>query len=129
MTVEKTTNYGTINVSEEAIASLVGSLITECYGVVGMASKQVLRDGWTELLKKENYSRGVVVRKSDDGLELICTSLSASVSEFPKLSRKRRRRSNTCLKNPLICRLPLSTYSCRVSALSSNIKELSHGKD
>ena len=55
MTVEKTTNYGTINVSEEAIASLVGSLITECYGVVGMASKQVLRDGWTELLKKENY--------------------------------------------------------------------------
>ena len=58
MTVEKTTNYGIISVSEDAIASLAGGVITECYGVVGMASKQVLRDGWAELLKKENYARG-----------------------------------------------------------------------
>ena len=40
MTVEKTTNYGNISVSEDAIASLAGGVITECYGVVGMASKK-----------------------------------------------------------------------------------------
>ena len=37
MTVEKKTNYGNISVSEEALASLAGGIITECYGVVGMA--------------------------------------------------------------------------------------------
>ena len=36
MTVEKKTNYGNISVSEEALASLAGGIITECYGVVGM---------------------------------------------------------------------------------------------
>ena len=39
MSVERKTNYGSISVSEEAIASLAGGVITECYGVVGMASK------------------------------------------------------------------------------------------
>jgi uncharacterized alkaline shock family protein YloU len=92
MTVEKTTNYGTINVSEEAIASLAGSLITECYGVVGMASKQVLRDGWTELLKKENYSRGVVVRKDEAGLEIdlyIIVSFGVRISEVVQEAQKK----------------------------------------
>lgn len=68
MSIEKSTNYGSISVSEVAIASLAGEVITECYGVVGMASKQVLRDGWTELLKKENFARGVVVKQGDKGL-------------------------------------------------------------
>ena len=92
MTVEKTTNYGTINVSEEAVASLAGSLITECYGVVGMASKQVLRDGWTELLKKENYSRGVVVRKGENGLEIdlyIIVSFGVKISEVVQEAQKK----------------------------------------
>ena len=92
MTVEKTTNYGTINVSEEAVANLAGSLITECYGVVGMASKQVLRDGWTELLKKENYSRGVVVRKGENGLEIdlyIIVSFGVRISEVVQEAQKK----------------------------------------
>ena len=55
MTVERKTNYGNINVSEEAVASLAGGVITECYGVVGMASRKLVRDGWAELLGKENY--------------------------------------------------------------------------
>lgn len=68
MSIEKNTNYGNISVSEEAVASLVGGVITECYGVVGMSSKQVLRDGWAELLKKDNFARGVVVTQGDNGL-------------------------------------------------------------
>ena len=70
MTVEKKTNYGNISVSEEALASLAGGVITECYGVVGMASKKVLRDGWSEILKKDNYAKGVVVRTTDKGIEI-----------------------------------------------------------
>ena len=70
MAIETKTNYGNISITSDAIASLAGGIITECYGVVGMASKQVLKDGWAELLKKENYARGVVVTQDETGLVL-----------------------------------------------------------
>jgi uncharacterized alkaline shock family protein YloU len=70
MSIERSTQLGNINISHEAIASLAGGVVTECYGVVGMASQKVLKDGIAELLKKENYSKGVLVRESNQGLEL-----------------------------------------------------------
>lgn len=92
MAIEKKTNYGNISVSEEAIASLVGGIITECYGVVGMSSKQVLKDGWSELLKKENYSRGVVVHNTEDGLVIdlyIIVSFGVKISEAVREAQKK----------------------------------------
>jgi len=92
MAVEKTTNYGSISISEDAIATLVGGVITECYGVVGMASKQVLRDGWAELLKKENYTRGVVVRMKDGALEIdlyIIVGFGVRISEVIAEAQKK----------------------------------------
>ncbi|MBB5182928.1 Asp23/Gls24 family envelope stress response protein [Catenisphaera adipataccumulans] len=70
MPINKSTEYGTISISLDAIASLAGGTITECYGVIGMASQKMVRDGWAELLKRENYSKGVVVRQQDDGIIL-----------------------------------------------------------
>ncbi len=69
MSVTKNTQYGSINISIDAIATLAGGLVSECYGVVGMAS-QIVKDGIAELLKKENYARGVKVRENDGQLEL-----------------------------------------------------------
>jgi uncharacterized alkaline shock family protein YloU len=92
MTYEKETNYGMISVSEDAIASLAGQVITECYGVVGMSSKQVLRDGWSELLNKENYKRGVVVHNTDAGLVIdlyIIVSFGVKISEAVKEAQKK----------------------------------------
>ena len=70
MSISKSTQFGNINISIEAIASLAGGVVSECYGVVGMASQKVLKDGLAELLKKENYSKGVVVRQNEGKLEL-----------------------------------------------------------
>jgi uncharacterized alkaline shock family protein YloU len=92
MTVEKKTNYGNISVSEEALASLAGGVITECYGVVGMASKKVLRDGWSEILKKDNYAKGVVVRTTDKGIEIdlyIIVSFGVKISEVVQEAQKK----------------------------------------
>ena len=92
MTVEKKTNYGSISVSEEAVASLAGGVITECYGVVGMSSKQVLRDGWAELLKKDNYAKGVVVHDSSNGLSIdlyIIVSFGVKISEVVQEAQKK----------------------------------------
>lgn len=70
MPIYKSTEYGNIQISLDAIASLAGGTITECYGVVGMASQKLLKDGLAELLKLENYSRGIVVRQNEEGLVL-----------------------------------------------------------
>lgn len=70
MSISKSTQYGNINISIDAIASLAGGVVTECYGVVGMASQKFVKDGIAELLKKENYTKGVVVRQKDKALEL-----------------------------------------------------------
>lgn len=84
MAIEKTNEFGKINVSNEAIAMLAGGVVTECYGVVGMASQQAFKDGLAELLKGENYSKGVIVRKGDNGFDLdlyIIVSYNVKISE------------------------------------------------
>ncbi len=92
MTVDKKTKYGPISVTEDAVASLAGGVITECYGVVGMASRKLFRDGWAEALKRENYSRGVVVKRRKEGLEIdlyIIVSFGVKISEVVNEARKK----------------------------------------
>ena len=50
MAITKNTQYGNINIAIEAIASLAGGVVSECYGVVGMASQKIFKDGLAELL-------------------------------------------------------------------------------
>lgn len=67
MSIDKVNDIGKITVSNEAIATLAGGVVTESYGVVGMASQQVFKDGLAELLKGENFAKGVVVKKANNG--------------------------------------------------------------
>lgn len=87
MSISKNTQYGTINITIDAIASLAGGVVSECYGVVGMASQKFVKDGIAELLKKENYSKGVVVKQKDNELQLdlyIIVSHGVKISEVVK---------------------------------------------
>ena len=68
MNIDKKTEYGTINITLDAVAAVAGNAATECYGVVGMSSRRSITDEIYELLKKENYSKGVYVRKNAKGL-------------------------------------------------------------
>ena len=61
------TKLGNVDISNEVIASIVGCAATDIYGIVGMASKNQLRDGFNEILKRENYTKGVVIRQEDSG--------------------------------------------------------------
>lgn len=92
MSINKTNTLGKINVSVEAIASLAGAAATECYGVVGMASQKVVRDGFAELLRKENYSKGIVVRETNEGLEIdlyIIVAYGMKISEVVESVQKK----------------------------------------
>ena len=59
MAVKIKTKYGLIDISNSVIATVVGGAATSNYGVVGMASKNALRDGAYTILNRENYRRGV----------------------------------------------------------------------
>lgn len=58
-------DIGMITLSQEVIAAVAGLAATECYGVVGMAVKNV-KDGIVTLLKKENLKKGVVIKISEN---------------------------------------------------------------
>ena len=84
MTLEITTDYCSIDISNEVIYSVVGRKAVECYGIVGMASRQQVRDGIAEILGHENYSKGIVVREGNGVIDVdmyIIVSYGTKISE------------------------------------------------
>lgn len=63
MTVDKISPQGGIDISIEAIAAIVGSAATECYGVVGLSSKNTLSNKVDTLLGKKNFQQGINCEK------------------------------------------------------------------
>ena len=59
--------YGTILVDNEVIARMAGVVAMECYGIVGMAARNV-RDGLVQLLKMESLTKGVRLQIQDNTL-------------------------------------------------------------
>lgn len=51
-------DLGNVHYSEEVLAKIVGLSTMECYGVVGMVSKNATEGFW-ELMRIENLSKGV----------------------------------------------------------------------
>ncbi|WP_066053139.1 Asp23/Gls24 family envelope stress response protein [Robertmurraya korlensis] len=85
MSIELKTNFGQIDISNEVIATIAGGAAVDCYGIVGMASKHQLKDGLTEILRRENFTRGVIVRQEDDEVHIdmyIIVSYGTKISEI-----------------------------------------------
>ena len=53
--------YGVISIDREVIARIAGYAAIECYGIVGMAAKNV-KDGLVQLLKLESLTKGIKMR-------------------------------------------------------------------
>ncbi|OCA83978.1 hypothetical protein A8F95_12900 [Bacillus wudalianchiensis] len=63
---------------------IAGGAAIDCYGIVGMASKKQIKDGITEILRRENFARGVVVRQEEDQVFIdmyIIVSYGTKISE------------------------------------------------
>ena len=56
---------GSVNVSANVYTDIVGTAVTNCFGVKGMAARSV-RDGLYHLLRKESMSKGVKVQFHED---------------------------------------------------------------
>lgn len=66
----KTMNeYGAITIDSEVVARIAGMAATDCYGIVGMAAKNV-QDGIVQLLKKESLTKGIRIEVGEDGITI-----------------------------------------------------------
>ncbi|WP_210363780.1 Asp23/Gls24 family envelope stress response protein [Bacillus sp. REN3] len=84
MSIELNTNYGQIDISNDVIATIAGGAAVDCYGIVGMASKNQIKDGLTDILRRENFTRGVIVRQENDQVHIdmyIIVSYGTKISE------------------------------------------------
>ncbi|MDD6772128.1 MAG: Asp23/Gls24 family envelope stress response protein [Inconstantimicrobium porci] len=61
--------HGQITYSEEVLGKIVGLSTMECYGVVGMVSKNATEGLW-ELMKIENLSKGVKISIDNNKLNI-----------------------------------------------------------
>lgn len=67
MSLEVSSSIGPITVSDTVIANIAGLAAIDCYGLVGMASRNQLKDGISDLLGRENLSKGIEVRQEENG--------------------------------------------------------------
>ena len=85
MSIELKNAYGQIDISNDVIATIAGGAAVDCYGIVGMASKNQVKDGLSEILGKENFTRGVVVRQKEQQVHIdmyIIVSYGTKISEI-----------------------------------------------
>ncbi len=92
MTINKKTPYGNIAITEEAVASLSGEAALECYGVVGLTEPSLSRAYIRELLKKEEYIKGVRAKQTKTGYEVdlyIVAAYGVKITEVVQEVQKR----------------------------------------
>ena len=68
MVLEVNNELGHVSISDDVISTVAGGTAVSCYGIIGMASKNQVKDGITEILRKENYAKGIKVKKDEDKL-------------------------------------------------------------
>lgn len=87
MAVKIKTSSGTIEIANEVIATVVGGAVTDVFGIVGMASKKQIKDNITEILGRENYARGVVVRQEENGVAVDVYTIVSYGTKISEVSR------------------------------------------
>lgn len=87
MAVKINTPQGTIEISNDVIATVVGGAATDVFGIVGMASKSQIKDNINEILRRENYAKGVVVRQEENGIAVDVYTIVSYGTKISEVSR------------------------------------------
>ena len=69
MSAKLENDYGVITKENEVIARIAGYAAMDCYGIVGMAAKNV-KDGIVQLLKKESLTKGIKLTVNENKISL-----------------------------------------------------------
>ena len=118
MTVTINTQHGNVDIATDVIATVVGASTTEIFGVVGMTSKNAVKDNFRNILGQENYSKGVVVTTADNQTTIgvyVVVSYGVKISEVAKNIQERIRFN---LENQL------GIAAAKVNVYVQNVKEV-----
>ncbi len=91
MSIKIKNNSGMIDISNDVIATVVGGAATDMYGVVGMASRKQVRDSFNQILGRDSYQKGVVIKQQGDAITVevsIIVSYGTKISEVSKSVQK-----------------------------------------
>lgn len=114
MTIQN--DRGMIDISNEVFTVISGSAATNCFGVKGMAYRN-MKDGFVGLLKKENMSKGVKVsfEEGQVSIELhiiiehgvnitaVCQSIMTEVRYIvERLTRVKVKNVNVCVDSIMV---------------------------
>jgi len=69
MSVKMFNENGNITIDDQVFATLAGLAAMECYGVVGMASRNAT-EGIFELLKREQLTKGIKITAIEDKINI-----------------------------------------------------------
>ncbi|MDR1540182.1 MAG: Asp23/Gls24 family envelope stress response protein [Clostridiales bacterium] len=59
--------YGVITIDNEVVARIAGMAAIDCYGIVGMAAKNI-KDGLVQLLKMESLTKGIHLKITESSI-------------------------------------------------------------
>lgn len=93
MKIDKKTPHGGIGISIDAIASIAGEAVEGVYGIVGLVARNGLIDAAREVLKIEDYQKGMYVRKLSKGNyevdAYVCCAEGVKIPEVLSEAQKR----------------------------------------
>ena len=69
MSAKLENQYGTISIENEVIDRIAGLTAVDCYGIVGMAAKN-MKDGLVQLLKRESLTKGIRINVNEEQISI-----------------------------------------------------------
>ncbi len=85
MALTKENKYGSISISNAALASVAGDSASECYGVVGITKKGGFGSKIVRLLKRNDFDNGIIVEKGKKGYKLSLYLVIANKVKIPEV--------------------------------------------
>src|SRR5690554_498817 len=109
--------YGRVSIHEGVIATISGVAAMECYGLVGMAPRNI-QEGLSDLLRRENFERGVDIQFGEDSISIqlyIVVEYGVKISEVARNVQERVKYAVETMVGLKVDRVNVKVQSVRVT--------------
>lgn len=117
MAQEIQAQYGRVSIHEGVIATISGVAAMECYGLVGMAPRNI-QEGLSDLLRRENFERGVDIQFGEDSISIqlyIVVEYGVKISEVARNVQERVKYVVETMLGLKVDRINVKVQSVRVT--------------
>lgn len=105
---------GKIEVAPRAIATITARAVTQCYGVVGMAPRN-LREGVAQVLRREDMHKGIEVQVQNDAIEITLSVIVEYGTRIAEVARNVQEQVRYAVERAL--GMPVTRVNVRVQGL------------